>query len=122
MVPPQVYHKLLEVTDNLAESDLQTVILPNTSELALKFGRIITNQHKMALNQMTNLLNPHHLANDDMHGASFQNIKSLSTKHRTVVRPRVVSDLRSTYRPPELQKDKRHSVQSYGLLTADSST
>ncbi len=55
-IPPHIYHKLLEVTDDLAELCLPTkqkVILLSTSELALKFGRLITNQHKLALNQLT---------------------------------------------------------------------
>ena len=77
VIPPQVYHKLLEITDNFAELCLpnrQKVILLSTSELALKFGRMIANQHKMALDQLTKLLNQYHQANDDIHGASFQNI------------------------------------------------
>jgi hypothetical protein len=48
-IPPQVYHKLLEVTDNpagLCLPNRQNVILLSTSELALNFGRMI--QHKMA--------------------------------------------------------------------------
>ena len=55
---------LLEVTDDFAELCLpnkQKVILLSTSELALKFGRVITNQHKKALNQLTKLLNQYHL-------------------------------------------------------------
>ncbi len=53
VIPPEVYHKLLEVTDNFAELCLpnrQKVILLSTSELALKFGRVNTHQHKKALN------------------------------------------------------------------------
>ncbi len=73
----------------------QKVILLSTSELALKFGRVITNQHKKALNQLTKLLNQYHLANDDIHGARFQNVGPLSIQDRTVVRPEIVSELRS---------------------------
>ena len=95
-IPPHIYHKLLEVTDNLAELCLPTkqkVILLSTSELALKFGRLITNQHKLALNQLTKLLNQHHLTNCDIHGASFRNIGPLSMEDRVVVRPEIVSEL-----------------------------
>ncbi len=77
VIPPAVYHKLLEVTDNFAKLCLpnrQKVILLSTSELALKFGRVITNQHKKALNQLTKLLNQYHPANDDIHGVTFQNV------------------------------------------------
>ena len=77
VIRPQVYHKLLEATYNLAELCLpkrQKVILLSTSELAVKFGRMITNLHKLALNQLTKLLNQFHLANGDTHRASFQNI------------------------------------------------
>ena len=98
VIPPEIYHKLLEITDNFAELCLpnkQKVILLSTSELALKFGRVITNQHKKALNQLTKLLNQYHLANDDIHGARFQNVGPLSIQDRTVVRPEIVSELRS---------------------------
>ena len=40
------------------------VILRSTSGVARKFGRLIINQHKLALNQLTKLLNQHHLTND----------------------------------------------------------
>ena len=97
VIPPEIYHKLLEITDNFAELCLpnkQKVILLSTSEVALKFGRAITNQHKKALNQLTKLLNQYHLAND-IHGARFQNVGPLSIQGRTVVRPEIVSELRS---------------------------
>jgi len=73
----------------------QKVILLSTSELAHKFGRVITNQHKKALNQLTKLLNQYHLANDDIRGTRFQNVGPLSIEDRTVVRPEIVSELRS---------------------------
>jgi len=98
VIPPEVYHKLLKVIDNFAELCLpnrQKVILLSTSELALKFGRVITIQHKKALNQLTKLLNQYHLANDDIHGAKFQNVGPLSREDRTVVRPEIVSEVRS---------------------------
>jgi len=98
VIPPEIYHKLLEITDNFAElclTNKQKVILFSTSELALKFGRVITNQDKKALNQLTKLLNQYHLANDDIHGARFQNVGPLSIQDRTVVRPEIVSELRS---------------------------
>ena len=98
MIPPEIYHKLLEITDNFAELCLpnkQKVILLSTSELALKFGRVITNQYKKALNQLTKLLNQYHLANDNIHGARFQNVGPLSIQDRPVVRPEIVSELRS---------------------------
>ena len=66
VIPPEIYRKLLEITDNFADICLpnKKVILLSTSDLALKFGRMITNQHKKALNQLTKLLNQYHLAND----------------------------------------------------------
>ena len=73
----------------------QKVTLLSTSELALKFGRVITKQHKKALNQLIKLLNQYHLANDDIHGAKFQNVGPLSIQDRTVVRPEIVSESRS---------------------------
>ena len=95
VIPPEVYHRLLEVTDNFAEMCLPNRPKPkllSTSELALKFGRVITNQHKKALNQLTKLLN---LAIDHIHGARFQNVGPLSIQDSTVVRPEIVSELRS---------------------------
>jgi len=50
---------------------------------------VITNQHKKALNQLTKLLNQYHLANDDIHGARFQNVGPLSIEDRTVVNQRL---------------------------------
>ncbi len=44
VIPPEIYHKLLEITDNFAELCLpnkQKVILLSTSEIALKFGRVL---------------------------------------------------------------------------------
>ncbi len=99
MIPPEIHNKLLEITDNFAELCLpnkQKVILLSTSGLALKFGRVITNQHKKALNQLTKLLNQYHLANDDIHRARFLlNVRPRSIQDRTVVRPEIVSELRS---------------------------
>ena len=98
VIPPEIYHKLLEITDSSADLCLpnkQKVILLSTSELALKFGRVVTNQHKKALNQLTKLLNQYHLTNDDIHGARFQNVGPLSIQDRIVVRPEIVSELRS---------------------------
>ena len=46
VIPPEIYHKLLEITDSFASLCLpntQKVILLSTSELALKFGRVVTN-------------------------------------------------------------------------------
>ena len=96
VIPPEIYHKLLEITDSFADLCLpnkQKVILLSTSELALRFGRVVTNQHKKALNQLTKLLNRYHLA--DIHGARFQNVGPLSVQHRIVVRPEIMSELRS---------------------------
>ena len=98
VIPPEVYHKLLEVTDNFAKLCLpnrQKVILLSTSELPLKFGRVITNQHKKALNQLTKLLNQYYLANNDIHGTSFQNVGPLSIEDKTFVRPEIVLELRT---------------------------
>ena len=98
VIPSEVYHKLLEVTDNFAELCLPNrhkVILLSTSELTLKFGRVTTNHHKKALNQLTKLLNQYHLASDDIHGARFQNVGPLSIQDRINVRPERVSELRS---------------------------
>ena len=61
-------------------------------ELALKFGRVVTNQHKKALNQLTKLLNQY-LANDDIHGARLQNVGPLSIQDRTA---EIMSELRSS--------------------------
>ena len=44
---------------------------------------------------LTKLLNQYHLANDDIHGARFQNVGLLSIEDRIVVRPEIVSELRS---------------------------
>ncbi len=74
MIPPEIYHKLLEITDNFAELCLPNkhkVVLLSTSQLALNFGRVITNQHKKTLNQLTKLLNQYHLGKDDIHAARF---------------------------------------------------
>ena len=48
----------------------------------------------VALNQLTKLLNLHHLTNDDIHGANFRNVGPLSKEDRVVVRPEIVSKLR----------------------------
>ena len=56
---------------------------------------MITNQHNKALNRLTKLLNQFHLANDDFHGARVQNVGPLSIEDRIVVRPEIVSELRS---------------------------
>ncbi len=75
--------------DNFAEVCLpnkQNIILLSTSELALKFGRVIA-QHKKAFNQ-------NHLANDGSHGTRIQDVAPLSIQDRTVVRLEVVSELR----------------------------
>ena len=98
VIPPEIYHKSLDITDNFAKLCLpnkQNVILLRTSELALNFGRVLTDQHKKALNQLTKLLNQDHLANNDIHGTRFPNVGPLSIQDRTVVISEIVSELRS---------------------------
>ena len=65
VIPPEIYHNLLEITDSFADlcsPNKQNLTLLCTSKVALKFGRVVTNQPtRKALNQ-------YHLANDDIHG------------------------------------------------------
>ena len=60
-MPPEVHHKLPQVTDSFDELCLpkrQKVILLS----ALNFGRVITNQHEKAFDQLTKLLTQYYLA------------------------------------------------------------
>ena len=64
----------------------------STDEFKLKYGNIVTKEHKVALNQPIKVLNrdPN---NTDIIGPTFRHSTALSKSERVIKRPKILSDL-----------------------------
>lgn len=76
-IPPETYKPLLDLCTNFQELCLpnkRKLTFLSTTELAQKFGKAVTNKHKLALNQVTKIVNRNHLSGEDINHSSFNHI------------------------------------------------
>ena len=95
-IPPEVFKPLLDICTNFRELCLpnkRKVIFLSTLELARKFGKTITNKHKLALNQLTKIVNRNHLSSDDIIEPSFNHIAPLCIEDRILRNPDILKEL-----------------------------
>ena len=66
----------------------------STDELKLKYGNIVRKEHKVALNQLTKIMNRNQ-TNDDITGPTFKHSAALSKNERVIKPAEILSDLTS---------------------------
>ena len=94
-IPVEVFRPLMGIVNNMTDlcgRSAHRHVMLSTDELKLKYGNIVRKEDKVALNQLTKILNRDH-TNADITGPTFKHTAALSKNKRVIKRPEVLSDL-----------------------------
>ena len=94
-IPVEVFRPLMDIVNNITElcgRSAHRHVMLSTDELKLKYGNIIKKEHKVALNQLTKILNRGQ-TNVDITGPTFKHSAALNKNERVIKRPEILSDL-----------------------------
>ena len=106
----------MDIVNNITElcgRSAHRHVMLGTDERKLKYGNTIKKEHKVALNQLTKILNRDQ-TNVDITGPTFKHSAALSKNERVIKRPEILSDLtgRST---EHLQSHSMNSAECSAL-------
>ena len=96
-IPVEVFRPLTEIVNNMTElcgRSAHRHLMLSTDEFKLKYGKIVRMEHKVALNQLTKILNRDQ-TNADIIGHTFRHSTALSKSGRVIKPPEILSDLTS---------------------------
>ena len=96
-VPVEVFRPLIEIVNNVTElcgRSAHRHLMLSTDEFKLKYGNIVRKEYKVALNQLTKILNRDQ-TDVDIIGPAFRHSTALSKSERVIKRPEILSDLTS---------------------------
>ena len=96
-VPVEVFRPLMDIVNNMTQlcgrsAHRHVMLMLSTDELKLKYGNIVRKEHKVALNQLTKILNRDQ-TDADITGPTFKHSAALSKNERVIKRPEILSDL-----------------------------
>ena len=124
-IPVEVLRPLLDVVNNITElcrCSAHRHVMLSTDELKLKYGNIVRKEHKVALNQLTTILNREQ-TNVDITGPTFQHSAAFSEIERVIKRPEILSDIYwPEHRTPPIPQYERRGVQHTAASAVISST
>ncbi|KAL9589636.1 MAG: hypothetical protein Q9179_007981 [Wetmoreana sp. 5 TL-2023] len=111
-IPAEVYRPLLELTDNIAglctsrrmKSEVKII---DTKDLRQRFGSKVKKEHKIALNQLTKILNRNHCSEDMVMGPTFARADPLPSGDRLVKDTKLLEELASHSAPQTSQAGLR---------------
>ena len=94
-IPVEVFRPLMDIVNNMTELCGRSAHrhgMLSADELKLKYGNIVRKEHKVALNQLTKILNRDQ-TNVDITGPTFKHSAALSKNERVIKGPEILSDL-----------------------------
>ena len=117
-IPIEVFRPLMDIVNNMTElcgrsAHMHVMLSADELKLKLKYGNIVRKEHKVALNQLTKILNRDQ-TNVDITGPTFRHSAALSKDERVIKRPEILSDL-TGQGTRHLQSHSMNSVECSAL-------